>query len=495
MIQSSVWPHVKNNQSSVGELWVCFFKYYTEEFDWNRGVVTVRRLQPLSKLEKCWTHKRACIEDPFNLDRNLAGHLSDAKWATIQEVLDNGRNRFSDPVFYRTPMTCERLFDGCEGIADIPLKPIKRVPHNASSARELSTISGKRQRHISNPRDNTIIYIDDDDDDEDDVIEFIPKKQRMVSDKNKDTQRNVQHIQFSSSLLKHHPVSSGSVPINVTSHFKSTTGPAPKYHELFPHKQTSASQSVHTKPIAAPDTHYPLMRTSEDLLSRSSMPGPHFSHTNPPVSYNQPPSTYRFPYTEVSTKNPDTSRTPMAGNFHFKAAPMYDHDSITSEHSYRQVPWLNRTPEHHHATPEHHRVTPERHRVTPEHHHVTPECHRVTPEMLSRRQDDDYRRYPITYPLPHVSNSQAEDYRSRDHGRSIGTTSNGSSSSSSSWQTPPGSSSATGHWQQSGGNRASNNAFGLFPLLYANSVLSSYSSYHDNSRGDHYHDTGAYRKS
>ena len=310
--------------------------------------------------------------------------------------------------------------------------------------------------------------------------------------------------------LEHHPVSSGSVPINVTSHFKSTTGPAPKYHELFPHKQTSASQSVHTKPIAAPDTHYPLMRTSEDLLSRSAMPGPHFSHTNPPVSYNQPPSTYRFPYTEVSTKNPDTSRTPMAGNFHFKAAPMYDHDSITSEHSYQQVPWLNRTPEHHHATPERHRVTPEchhvtpeRHHVTPERHHVTPERHRVTPEryhvtpeMLSRRQDDDYKRYPITYPLPHVSNPQAEGYRSRDHSSSIGTTSNGSSSSSSSsWQTPPGSSSATGHWQQSGGNRTSNNAFSLFPLLYANSVLSSYSSHHDNSRGDHYHDTGAYRKS
>ena len=27
-------------------------------------------------------------------------------WAYIQEVLDNGRNRFCDPAFYRTPITC-----------------------------------------------------------------------------------------------------------------------------------------------------------------------------------------------------------------------------------------------------------------------------------------------------------------------------------------------------------------------------------------------------
>ena len=66
-------------------------------------MVTVRQLEPMSKLEKGWMHKRACIEgmtiiillwtkifchndshvtimsfvDPFNLDRNLGGHLTD----------------------------------------------------------------------------------------------------------------------------------------------------------------------------------------------------------------------------------------------------------------------------------------------------------------------------------------------------------------------------------------------------------------------------------
>ena len=52
----------------VGYVFVCVIsyyqhnRYYTEEFDWKRGVVSVRRLQPLSKLEKNWTHKHACIE-------------------------------------------------------------------------------------------------------------------------------------------------------------------------------------------------------------------------------------------------------------------------------------------------------------------------------------------------------------------------------------------------------------------------------------------------
>ena len=56
-------------------------------------MVTIRQLEQLSKLEKEWASKRACIEgeiivlretnegvlfsvDPFNLDHNLSNHLS-----------------------------------------------------------------------------------------------------------------------------------------------------------------------------------------------------------------------------------------------------------------------------------------------------------------------------------------------------------------------------------------------------------------------------------
>jgi len=37
-------------------------RYYLEKFDWKRDVVTIRQLEQLSKLEKEWASKRACIE-------------------------------------------------------------------------------------------------------------------------------------------------------------------------------------------------------------------------------------------------------------------------------------------------------------------------------------------------------------------------------------------------------------------------------------------------
>jgi len=78
-------------------------------------------------------------------------------------------------------------------------------------------------------------------------------------------------------------------------------------------------------------------------------------------------------------------------------------------------------------------------------------------------------------------------YRSEDRGGR----SNGTASTSKDWQTAPGCSSAAGGWAQSAHDNtgSSGNITGLLPLLYANSILSSYPS-----RGVGYYGTDSYNR-
>jgi len=51
-----------------------FFRYFLQ-FDWAKEVVTIRQLEPLHKIDKWWMGKHMCIEDPFDLDHNLAASI------------------------------------------------------------------------------------------------------------------------------------------------------------------------------------------------------------------------------------------------------------------------------------------------------------------------------------------------------------------------------------------------------------------------------------
>ena len=58
--QGSKWT--ARNTESCGELWLEFLRYYTETFDYQRHVVCVRFLKPLTKFEKMWNGRKICIE-------------------------------------------------------------------------------------------------------------------------------------------------------------------------------------------------------------------------------------------------------------------------------------------------------------------------------------------------------------------------------------------------------------------------------------------------
>lgn len=210
---------------------------------------------------------------------------------------------------------------------------------------------------------------------------------------------------------------------------------------MFPQQQQMLTAHTKTK-----SDHYTPLSTLKPQTSSSALPR---QQTNPQVLYDQltsPPA-----YTGASARNADTSRAPRAVDFHSPATTRHDHRFVTSEQSYQQAPWLNRT--------------------SPHHDHVIPE----------RRHSDHYNSlltYPTTTPAyPHTS-SHMSDTQTLECWNDRSTT----SGSSRNWRTPPEGSLTS---RQSGQR---DHLSDLFPLLYANQLLSSYSSHQDNRHGDYYPD-------
>ncbi|KAI1617554.1 poly(A) polymerase, variant [Exophiala viscosa] len=78
------------NKSSLGELLFHFFRYYGHELDFEQNVVSVRLGRILSKVEKQWhllQDNRLCVEEPFNLSRNLANTADDTSMRGIHMEL------------------------------------------------------------------------------------------------------------------------------------------------------------------------------------------------------------------------------------------------------------------------------------------------------------------------------------------------------------------------------------------------------------------------
>ena len=66
--------------SSVAQLFYGFFRYYSFELDYNMSVISVRTGTVMTKKEKNWhlaTNNRLCVEEPFNIDRNLGNTADD----------------------------------------------------------------------------------------------------------------------------------------------------------------------------------------------------------------------------------------------------------------------------------------------------------------------------------------------------------------------------------------------------------------------------------
>uniref|UniRef100_A0A914XR29 RNA uridylyltransferase n=1 Tax=Plectus sambesii TaxID=2011161 RepID=A0A914XR29_9BILA len=85
------------NRQTVAQLWLGFLCYYAEQkFNPALDVVQIRQTKPLSKFEKLWTGKSLAIEDPFDLNHNLAAGLGKRMFSYIWRCLIRSRVVFGN---------------------------------------------------------------------------------------------------------------------------------------------------------------------------------------------------------------------------------------------------------------------------------------------------------------------------------------------------------------------------------------------------------------
>ncbi|UJR23877.1 hypothetical protein I4U23_026849 [Adineta vaga] len=150
---NNLWKN--ENHLSVGALWIEFLRFYTEQFNYDEHVVTIRQKEPLSKHEKGWFRQTIAIEDPFELSHNLAGGLSVRNWTMIRRVFIRARQQFglqskhidiSNPDMNFIESTLFNVDDLCPTNAPKRCSECKGPYHIRKRCPKLITLANEKER-------------------------------------------------------------------------------------------------------------------------------------------------------------------------------------------------------------------------------------------------------------------------------------------------------------------------------------------------------------
>lgn len=148
----------RNNKETLGELLFSFFRFYGHEFDYDKLVISVRNGKQVSKVEKGWhitNNNRFCVEEPFNVSRNLGNTLDDTSFRGLHlelrrafDLISQGKleecceqYRFPEPT-KRTPIAAKP-----KGHRPIAIQ----APHT-KSPRSVSSRGGRSRNGSANSR-------------------------------------------------------------------------------------------------------------------------------------------------------------------------------------------------------------------------------------------------------------------------------------------------------------------------------------------------------
>ncbi|KAL8739767.1 MAG: hypothetical protein Q9190_007461 [Brigantiaea leucoxantha] len=89
----------RKNKETLGELLFHFFRRYAYEIDYEKNVVSVREGQLISKEGKKWhlmQNNRLCVEEPFNIERNLGNTADDISFRGLHQEIRRAFSLVSD---------------------------------------------------------------------------------------------------------------------------------------------------------------------------------------------------------------------------------------------------------------------------------------------------------------------------------------------------------------------------------------------------------------
>jgi hypothetical protein len=107
------------NKAELGALLFQFFRFFAHEFDYDKHVLSVRQGKLLTKKEKFWHHANnnmLCVEEPFNVIRNLGNTADDTSFRGLHLELRRAFDLISEGdldkccELYVFPKEEERIF-------------------------------------------------------------------------------------------------------------------------------------------------------------------------------------------------------------------------------------------------------------------------------------------------------------------------------------------------------------------------------------------------
>jgi hypothetical protein len=141
------------NKESLGELLFQFFRYYGHQIDYETSVISIRQGKLISKEAKGWhllQDNRLCVEEPFNISRNLGNTADNTSFRGIHLELRRAFDLVMEGKLdscakeYEYPIEEEKIF---ERPAPVP-RPVltQTLPQAAKGGRQ----GGKGNRNASN---------------------------------------------------------------------------------------------------------------------------------------------------------------------------------------------------------------------------------------------------------------------------------------------------------------------------------------------------------
>ncbi|RFU32388.1 hypothetical protein B7463_g3955, partial [Scytalidium lignicola] len=110
----------QKNEETLGQLLFFFFRFYGHEFDYDKVVVSVRGGNRLTKFDKKWhlsNNNRLCVEEPFNITRNLGNTADDTSFRGLHMELRRAFDLISEAKLdeccqqYEYPPEEERVWE------------------------------------------------------------------------------------------------------------------------------------------------------------------------------------------------------------------------------------------------------------------------------------------------------------------------------------------------------------------------------------------------
>ena len=130
----------KANKETIGDLLFQFFRRYAHDIDYEKNVISVRDGRLISKVAKKWhlmQNNRLCVEEPFNVERNLGNTADDISFRGIHLELRRAFDLVAEAKLdecledFCFPATEERFFE----------RPTPRPPPVLSRSRSQSQSS------------------------------------------------------------------------------------------------------------------------------------------------------------------------------------------------------------------------------------------------------------------------------------------------------------------------------------------------------------------